>query len=193
MKKILTLLCFVSLAFTMTSCPKDNVEPADNPNTGSLSLTIEGVTYNFEVDYKASGQQNVAAVFSTISTGNSTLLTASNQADGTAFSIRVDKKVIESPGNYNISPSNETGVVTFITKTTNYKQSYQDGCDNKLLYTNVTLGVSKMSKANLVVHGSINGKMVRADGELNCINLKVTKWKQVDITGSFRLYWQIVP
>lgn len=193
MKKILTLIGLSGLMFMMTSCPKDNVEPTDNPNTGSLSLTIEGVTYNFEVDYKATGQQNAAAVFSTISTGNSTLLTASNLAEGTAFLIRVDNKVIQNPGDYIVSPSNETGVVTFNTKTINYKQSYQDGCDTKLLYTNVTLGVSKMSKNNLVVQGSINGKMVRADGELNCSNLKVTKWKQVDIIGSFRLYWQIVP
>lgn len=193
MKKILTLLCLVGLMATMTSCPKDNVEPTDNPNTGSLSLTIEGVTYNFEVDYKATGQQNAAAVFSTISSGNSTLLSASNLAEGTALLIRVDNKIIQNPGDYTVSPSNETGVVTFNTKTINYKQSYQDGCDTKLLYTNVTLGVSKMSKNNLVVQGSINGKMVRADGELNCSNLKVTKWKQVDITGSFRLYWQIVP
>lgn len=192
MKKILTLLCLLGLMFTMTSCPKDNVEP-DIPNTGTLSLTVEGVTYNFEVDYKATGQQNAAAVFSTISSGNTTTLAASNIAEGTAFLIRVDNKVIDTIGDYPVSPGNETGVVTFTTKTTNYKQSYQNGCDTKILYTNVTLGVSKMSKNNLVVQGSINGKMVRADGELNCTNLKVTKWKEVDITGSFRLYWQIVP
>lgn len=193
MKKLLTLAVLLSLMFTMTSCPKDNVEPTDYPNTGSLSLTVEGVTYNFEVDYKATGQQNAAALFTTISSGNTTTVSASNIAEGTAFAIRVDNKTIQAPGDVNVSPANETGVVTFSNKTTNYKQSYQDGCDTKLLYTNVTLGVSKMSKNNLVVQGSINGKMVRADGELNCTNLKVTKWKQVDIAGSFRLYWQIVP
>jgi hypothetical protein len=176
----------------MTSCPKDAVEP-EYPTTGSLSLTVEGITYNFEVDYKATGQQNTAAVFSTVSSANTTLLSASNITEGTALAIRVDNKVIDSPGNYLINPGSETGVVTFSTKTTNYKQSYQDGCDTRLLYTNVTLDISKISKTNLLVQGSIKGKLVRADGELNCTNLKVTKWKQVDITGAFRLYWQVVP
>jgi hypothetical protein len=137
MKKLLTLGWLLSLMFTMTSCSKKDVEP-DTPNTGSLSLTIEGVTYNFEVDYKASGQQNAVAVFSTISSDNTTTLVASNIAEGTALAIRVDNKVIQTTGDVTISPGNETGVVTFTTKTTNYKQSYQDGCDTKLLYTNVT-------------------------------------------------------
>ncbi|GAB3508912.1 hypothetical protein GCM10027442_15810 [Emticicia fontis] len=177
----------------MMCCSKDSAEPADDLNTGSVSLTVEGVTYNFEVDYKATGQQNANAVFATNSTGNTTTLTASNTKDGTALAIRVDSKAIQTIGDYPINPGNETGVVTFSTKTTNYKQSYQDGCDNKLLYTNVTLGVSKMSKNNLTVQGTINGRLVRADGELDCTNLKVIKWKQVDVVGTFRLHWEIIP
>src|SRR6218665_708317 len=179
MKKLLTSVGLLGLMFTMTSCPKSNVEP-DTPATGSLSLTIEGVTYNFSVDYKATGQQNTAAVFSTVSSGNSTILSASNTTEGTAFAIKIDNKAIQTIGDYPISPANETGVVTFSTKTKNYKQSYQQGCDNTLSYTSVILGVSKLSKNNLVAEGSINGKMVIADGEIDCPLLKITKWKQVD-------------
>lgn len=193
MKKLLSLLCFSGLIFTMTSCPKSNVEPTGYPDTGSLSLTIEGVTYNFSVDYKATGQQNATALFTTVSSGNTTTLAASNIAEGTAFTIKVDNKAIKTVGNYPVSPASETGVVTFSTKTKSYKQSYQQGCDNTLVYTNVTLGVSKLSKNNLVAEGNINGKMVISDGEIDCPVLKITKWKQVDITGSYRLYWTIVP
>ena len=178
--------------FTMTACPKRDVDPTDYPTTGSLSLTIDGVTYSFTVDYKATGQQNAATLFTTVSSGNTTTLTAANMAEGTAFAIKVNK-AIQTIGDYTVSPSNETGVVTFSTKTKNYQQFYQKECENTILYTNVTLGISKLSKNNSVAEGTISGKMVVADGQVDCPTLKVTKWKQVDITGAYRLYWANMP
>lgn len=190
MKKLINLMVGVGFTVLMTSCPKkdaDSVNP-DIPNTGEISVKIDGISYLASLQYSSTNPGS-AGSFITLSSANSSLLTYS---DAKTFALGIQiKKAVLGPGDFPISPSDNSGSLTFTVNGKDYKQDYND-C-SKQLFTNVTVGFSIANQQNHLVQGSINGKLAVADGEVSCGTLKTTKWKIVDVVGTFRLYYVVSP